>query len=379
MIVTHLGWFGDCFQEVQHLKSAHILLAMNNEALHSTNDKETSVPPAKTIRDEVKKYLWRSLLLVVPLLGGMAAGASYFFNMVTDMKAESEAVKRVEKKLLQIEEKTVKLESTLEQALKTYVEAKTRAEDIEKMFQDMKTMHREMAGQDKDLKDRMVRLKEADEALKAASLVVENTNKMAESLKTTAAFTQSQGKQEEIARALLGDRSFLDKVIAGLQPHLPTPVTGPSGTGYRAEYDGKDGVTFHSAPNQKSEAGVVYRTGWEGPQFTRLSTSVYWNGGTPRCHVRFQGWLPERAFDKALLPAPGRSTQVETAQNAADEARTLHHQAAANSPMLAVFLPGVPVFTTGQRQAGWIEVTFDGWIAIETDKSGRRLVAPIAN
>ncbi|HCN28503.1 MAG TPA: hypothetical protein DIT64_06975 [Verrucomicrobiales bacterium] len=363
--------------------------------MSSPNPSEGPLREARS-KDSPDRFLAGMRRFLFPVLTGLLGGAVVW---AVSRKLEDQAVALIESKLQIIEAKNSRLEDTLGKVSEAFGQARTRVEDLERMHQDMEDKHKKMtqdfesakswleeqretlakvlAAHDEDMKSRLERIKASEESLRAAASVVKDANKTAETVRTTAAFAKAQDRQEEIVSALVQDGGFMDKLMAGIQAGSALS-NGFCGAHYRAEYDGKDGVTFHTSPNQKSEAGVVHRISPPEPQFTRLSTSVYWNGGTPRCHVRFQGWLSEAAFAGGSLPDAGAAAQLEIRRDAPADARSLKRASAGGTPVLAVFNPGVPVFATGRRQDGHVEVTFDGWIAVETDRSGRRLIGPVA-
>jgi hypothetical protein len=141
-----------------------------------------------------------------------------------------------------------------------------------------------------------------------------------------------------------------------------------------------DFITVHQASSLERPVGkVFFDPASDRAQFFRLSTSTSHEADkdgksvVPRCHVLFKGWLPEKALkiDKDSF-REGAATMIEMKDELAQEDQRLRDEPGYDQRMLAVFEGhNMPFFTTGNLQAGWVEVTFEGWMAVTNGKGSK--------
>lgn len=139
-----------------------------------------------------------------------------------------------------------------------------------------------------------------------------------------------------------------------------------------------DYISVHQASSLKRPVGRVYfDPKSERAQFFRLSTSTSHEADSdgkaevPRCHVLFKGWLPDKSLK--LTPADfreGEATMIELKADLPLEDQRLRDGPGYDQRWLAEFDGfNMPLFTTGNVQQGWVEVTFEGWMAVTNGRS----------
>ncbi len=146
------------------------------------------------------------------------------------------------------------------------------------------------------------------------------------------------------------------------------------------ENPNEDFITVHQASSLERPVGkVFFDPASDRAQFFRLSTSTSHEADkdgksvVPRCHVLLKGWLPEKALkiDKDSF-REGAATMIEMKDELAPEDQRLRDEPGYDQRMLAVFEGhNMPFFTTGNLQAGWVEVTFEGWMAVTNGKGSK--------
>lgn len=184
-------------------------------------------------------------------------------------------------------------------------------------------------------------------------------------------------KLEEEAKGLVERMNAHDQQVNRLAGH---PLIG--GVPYRVlhveENAAKDFVTVHQASSLKRPVGkVFYDVASERAQFYRLSTSTSHEvdadgrSEVPRCNVLFKGWLPEKALklDEADF-RDGEPTMIELRAKLGEEDQVMREGPGYDQRSLATFDGyNMPFFTTGNRKTEWVEVTFEGWMAVTNGKS----------
>lgn len=186
-------------------------------------------------------------------------------------------------------------------------------------------------------------------------------------------------KLETTAKELAARLQAHEEQMGRLSAH---PLIG--GVPYRVahvdENPNDDFITVHQASSLERPVGkVFFDPASDRAQFFRLSTSTSHEADkdgksvVPRCHVLFKGWLPEKALkiDKDSF-REGSATMIEMKDELASEDQRLRDEPGYDQRMLAVFEGhNMPFFTTGNLQAGWVEVTFEGWMAVTNGKGSK--------
>lgn len=186
-------------------------------------------------------------------------------------------------------------------------------------------------------------------------------------------------KLETTAKELAARLQAHEEQMGRLSAH---PLIG--GVPYRVahvdENPNEDFITVHQASSLERPVGkVFFDPASDRAQFFRLSTSTSHEADkdgksvVPRCHVLFKGWLPEKALkiDKDSF-REGSATMIEMKDELAPEDQRLRDEPGYDQRMLAVFEGhNMPFFTTGNLQAGWVEVTFEGWMAVTNGKGSK--------
>jgi hypothetical protein len=186
-------------------------------------------------------------------------------------------------------------------------------------------------------------------------------------------------KLETTAKELAARLQAHEEQMGRLSAH---PLIG--GVPYRVahvdENPNDDFITVHQASSLERPVGkVFFDPSSDRAQFFRLSTSTSHEADkdgksvVPRCHVLFKGWLPEKALkiDKDSF-REGAATMIEMKDELASEDQRLRDEPGYDQRMLAVFEGhNMPFFTTGNLQAGWVEVTFEGWMAVTNGKGSK--------
>jgi hypothetical protein len=242
-------------------------------------------------------------------------------------------------------------------------------EKIEKLHGVLATVKNiaDLQGDVNKIIDRLVKDKDFQKALTSSvsaeiAKVAAQTNKLETTAKELAA--RLQAHEEQMGR---------------LSAH---PLIG--GVPYRVahvdENPNDDFITVHQASSLERPVGkVFFDPSSDRAQFFRLSTSTSHEADkdgksvVPRCHVLFKGWLPEKALkiDKDSF-REGAATMIEMKDELASEDQRLRDEPGYDQRMLAVFEGhNMPFFTTGNLQAGWVEVTFEGWMAVTNGKGSK--------
>lgn len=182
---------------------------------------------------------------------------------------------------------------------------------------------------------------------------------------------------EADARKLIEQLNLHQEQMSRLSAH---PLIG--GVPYRVlhveDKPSEDYVSVHQASSLKRPVGrVFYDPKSQQAQFFRLSTSTSHEADTdgkdvvPRCHVLFRGWLPKKALKIEGGPLrEGQGTMIELKADLPLEDQRLRDQPGYDQRWLAVFDGfNMPFFTTGQTQQDWVEVTFEGWMAVTNGRS----------
>ncbi|WP_395752892.1 hypothetical protein [Prosthecobacter sp.] len=184
------------------------------------------------------------------------------------------------------------------------------------------------------------------------------------------------GRLEEETKQLAVRLEAHEDQVGRLSAH---PLIG--GVPYRvAHVDSnpkEDFIAVHQASSLPREVGrVFYDAKSDRAQFFRLSTSTSHEADkdgkapVPRCHVLFKGWMPEKALkiDRDSFRA-GEATMIELQDGLELEDQRLRDEPGYDKRPLAVFEGhNMPLFTTGRTQPGWMEVTFEGWMAVTNGK-----------
>lgn len=182
---------------------------------------------------------------------------------------------------------------------------------------------------------------------------------------------------EEASKKLVEQMNAHEEQMGRLSAH---PLIG--GVPYRVlhveDKASEDYISVHQASSLKRPVGRVYYDGTsQRAQFYRLSTSTSHEVDTdgkspvPRCHVLFRGWLPQKALKlDANSFREGEATMIEMKDGLTSEDQRLREGPGYDVRSLAIFDGyNMPFFTTGNVKPGWVEVTFEGWMAVTNGRS----------
>lgn len=388
--------------------------------MNEINEHDASSPALVSVsRDEVARwvasFLYRKLRLVVPLLAVIAGASGWAF----DQLVEHGCNRRVDAEIS-------KILSIHEQARQELGAVKSKNDELTQSLATITTKYNTEVGRMREVAARVEEaekkaleasrqidaaktlLAQAQELKKQITASMEVVNLMKKDLERNEEYKDLKLDVDKIVASLKRDVAFQKQLTAGVDAKIGEVEDGLLNLGRSLEVEqgkrlepleesvarlqslpGIQGVPYHALPNgsdncadihsaleEKRERGKVHYDQSGLVQFWRLSSSVSHNGETPRCHARFQGWLPERAF-AGSLPKDHLPAQLELPGNLSAEDVWLRDQPEPSARPMAEFSSGTIFFTTGQRKNGWVEVMFDGWVPLEIRPSGRKLVEPI--
>ncbi|MGV3662162.1 MAG: hypothetical protein ACO1TE_18395 [Prosthecobacter sp.] len=298
-------------------------------------------------------------------------------SQVTRIGSEMEMMRKLQvERLGAIESKQHELIVLIDNAKRQSADSDDKVKKLDNLLPDAaKTA--ELLGEAEKLRGQLSTMTEISKLSGDVNRIIESLKKD-ESLHrqlTESVSTQIGGKFEKIEAEL---KSVLERVatcesqVLHLKAH---PLIG--GVPYRAahleEDEAKDYVAVHQAAALYREVGRVFHdTSSNRAQFYRLSTSTSHTEDDgdrvriPRCHVLFRGWLPEKALKTdALSSREEISTMLELKENLSEDERRLREEPGYDKRSLAIFDGHrMPFFITGNRDSEWLEVTFEGWMAV---------------